>query len=184
MKKECMELFKNDVVNGVVSLYGAEEIGCIKTLENASISQIVEEIKIAFENVDIVEYESDKIAMNFRRSLFEEEYAYEMIVFYEVANLMKNTEVYKEDDSRTHLYANIIESVNFMKKSPFVYDMTVIHKEDFLLDDEEISIKIFDVDDYYFSMEVMGDLIDFDYNHMDFEEWDRFWTNIFKRLGE
>lgn len=181
MKRECMEMFKNEVVSGIVTLYGDTEIGCIKTLENATIGQIVEELKIAFENVDMIEYESDKMGIEFYRNLFDEEYAYSSIIFYEMTDLMKGTEEYNEEDSRTHLYDRITNCVNFMRDNLYIEEMIISHEETFLCE-ESFNIKIFDVDTYDFSIQVMGNIYDIDNDNIE-RDWNEIWTEVYKIVG-
>lgn len=182
MKKECMELFKNEKVNGIITLYGDTEIGCIKTLENATIEQIVNEIKIAFESVDFVEYESDHVGIEFNRAVFDEEYAYSSIIFYEVADLMKGTEKeYQEGDSRTYLYDRIDDCVKFMRKNKYVEEMIINHRESFLCE-ESFDIKIFDVDKYDFSIQVMGNIYDIDDYNLE-RDWNEIWTEVYRIVG-
>ena len=181
MKRECMELFKNEVVNGIVTLYGDEEIGCIKTLENATIEQIVDEIKIAFENLDYVEYESDFLSGDFYRAIDDDESLYSTIMFYEEINLMKGTEEYNEEDSRTYLYDRITKCVEFIRNNDYIEEMVINHRESFLCE-ESFNIKIFGVDKYDFSIQVMGNIYDIDNNNLK-RDWNEIWTKVYRIVG-
>lgn len=181
MKKECMELFKNEVVNGIVTLYGDEEIGCIKTLENATIGKIVEEIKIAFNSVDYVEYESDFLSADFYRAIADDESLYSAIMFYEEIDLMKDTKEYNEEDSRTYLYDRITECVEFIRNNGYIEEMVINHRESFLCE-ESFDIKIFGVDKYDFSIQVMGNIYDIDNNNLK-RDWNEIWTEVYRIVG-
>lgn len=182
MKKECIELFKNEViVDSVITLYSDIEIGCIKTLENVTVGQVIEEIKIAFESVDYVEYESDNMTTDFYRNSFDEDCAYSMIIFYEITDLMKGTNAYKEEDSRTYLYDRIDECVKFMRKNEYIEEMVINHKETFLCE-ESFDIKIFGVSKYDFSIQVMGNLYDIADCNLE-RDWNEIWTEVYKIVG-
>ena len=173
MKKECMELFKNEIVNGTVGLYEEHSYNAILMLENQTIEKIADEICEILKHIDVVEYESDNIAMTFRKP--DKDDIIESLILDEVQDLMKGTDAYNEEDSRTYIYDRLDTCVKFMRENGYIEEMTITHKEDFLFE-----IKIFNVSKYDYSIQIMNMTYDITY---ECQEWNEIWTEIFKKVG-
>ena len=175
MKKECMELFKGNVIKGEIGIFEYHSYNEIFAMRDVTIEQAADEIIEILKHIDNVEYESDNIALTFRFPVTKDEII-ETLILNEVDNLMQGTEQYNENDSRTYLYDRIYECVKFIRKNPFIEEMTITHEETFLCE-EDFEIRIFNVNKYDFDIEVMSDIYNID--DMD-KEWDAIWNEVYK----
>lgn len=177
MKKECIKLFKNEIVNGTVGLYEEHSYNTIMMLENQTIEKVADEICEILKHIDVVEYESDNIALTFRKPNKDD--IIESLILDEMQDLMKGTDAYNEEDSRTYIYDRLNTCVKFIRENDYIEEMTITHHESFLFD-EDFEIKIFNVSQYDYSIKVMDRIYDITY---DCQEWNEIWTEIFKRVG-
>lgn len=177
MKKECIELFKGEIIKGEIGIFEHHTYNEILALANVSIEQAADEIIEVLKHIDSIEYESDNSAMTFRCLTTKDEII-ETLVLNEVDNLMQGTEQYNENDSRTYLYDRIYECVKFIRKNSFIEEMTITHEETFLCE-EDFEIRIFNVNKYDFDIEVMSGI----YNVGDMDkEWDAIWNEVYKMV--
>lgn len=178
MKKECMELFKGEVIKGEVAIFQCHTYNEILALANVTIEQAANEICEILKHIDECEYESDNIALTFRKP--DKEDIMESLILYEVSDLMKGTELYCEEDSRTHLYDRITECVKFMRKQKYIEEMVIRHTESFLCE-ENFDIKIFSVSKYDFSIQVMGEIYDVN-NEVADNDWNEIWNEVYRKV--
>lgn len=141
MKKQCMELFKNDVVKGEVTLFANGTVAL--ALSNPTIEKIVEECKILLQFCDEVYAESDVVGLHY----YDEESAYTTLIAYNTKDYMRGANEYRKEDSRTHLFDMVDECVKFMKKNTYIKEMLVRHQETFFCE-EEIELVVSDVNEY------------------------------------
>lgn len=179
MKKECMELFKEYRVEGEIIICDKNG-NDIQIIHSATIEEIANEIKIACDLTDVVEYESDNIAFTLRYG-YDEECVYHHLIMNEVDNLMENSAVYNDEDSRTWLWEEVMKSVEFIRENSYVQEVTITHGESFLFEDS-FDIKIFNVDKEEFSIQVWKNVYDFNDGSME-KIWDDVWTEIYKVEG-
>ena len=169
MKKECMEMFKGMEIKEC-ALYTQHNDLIIK-LNELPICSIIENIKIALDAIDSLIIETDKFVYIVKD--FDKNALYELFVREHAENLMINTEFYNEIDSRTELYDEIYEPLQFMGENDFVTQVTITHQESFLTDMEiEITIHC------YNEIEING----FFYKVPDTEkEWNEMWSEILRK---
>lgn len=180
MKKECMELFKSEIIAGEIGIFECHTYKEIFTMRNVTIEKAAEEICEILNHIDECEYESNHIAMTFKEPNKED--IMEFLILHEIENLMKNTDYYNKDDSRTELYARIIECVEFMQKNEFIQEMIISHTESFLFD-EQFDITIYDVCKYgSFSIKVMNNIYDIS-NINDSTIWNEIWNEVYRIVG-
>lgn len=175
MKKECMELFKDNIIKGEIGIFELHSYNEIFAMRNVTIEQAANEIIEILKHIDNVEYESDNVALTFRFPVTKDEII-ETLILNEVDDLMYNSKVYNENDSRTHLYNRITDCVDFMTHNKYVDTMTIVHKESFLVNDS-FEIIIHEVSNGYFSLTVMGGyyiISDID------SQWNEIWNEIYK----
>lgn len=178
MKKECMELFKEYRVEGEMIIYD-EEGNELQIIHSATIEEIADEIVEILNHIDRCVYESDCISMKFVAPNKND--IMEVLILNEVNNLMAGTKYYNEEDSRTHLYSEIIECTSFMAQHKSVEKMIIAHKETFLCDDA-FTITISDVfNKRTFSIEIMDCHYDIDDADNE-QEWEEIWHHIYKEM--
>lgn len=171
MKKECMELFKDYRVEGEMIIYD-ENGNDIQIIHSATIEEIADEIIEILNHIDKCEYESDNIAMVFRYLTTKDEIM-EALILEEVENLMKDSDVYDEEDSRTHIAEKIENCFKFMDENEDVEEIVLTHHETFLMD-TDIEIKVYS----YHAFEI-GNAY-YKTNPKDKKAWEETWTEIFK----
>ena len=178
MKKECMELFKEYRVEGEMIIYD-EKGTIIQVIHSATIEEIADEIVEILNHIDRCVYESDCISMKFVAPNKND--IMEVLILNEVNNLMAGTKYYNEEDSRTHLYSEIIECTSFMAQHKSVEKMIIAHNETFLCDDA-FTITISDVfNKRTFSIEIMDCHYDIDDADNE-QEWEEIWHHIYKEM--
>ena len=178
MKKECMELFKGEVIKGEIGIFERHTYNEIFAMSNVTIEQAANEICEILTKIDACDYESDNIALVFDTPNKDD--IMEMLILNEVEDLMKGTETYCEEDSRTHLYDRITECVEFMRKQEYIEEMVIRHTESFLCE-ENFDIKIFGIGKYDFSIQVMGEIYDVN-NVMADNEWNEIWNEVYRKV--
>lgn len=178
MKRECMELFGNYIVSKAYLYDGQEQL--IIELDNKTINEIAGEIKTACGLTDIVDYESDNISFTLRYG-YDEECVYHHLIMNEVDNLMENSVMYNDEDSRTWLWEEVMKCVEFIRENSYVQEITITHGESFLFEGG-FDIKIFAVDREEFSIQVWKNIYDFNDGYA-IEIWDEVWTEIYKMEG-
>lgn len=179
MKRECMKLFGNYTVSKARLYDGQERL--IIALSGKTINEIAEEIKTACGLTDTVEYESDNIAFTLHNG-YDEECVYHHLIMNEVDDLMENSIVYNEEDSRTWLWEEVMKPVEFIRNHPYVEEMTIVHGESFLFEGS-FEIKIFNVDEEEFSIQIWKNIYDFNEGSIVGEWWANVWTEIYKMEG-
>ena len=99
----------------------------------------------------------------------------------EVDNLMENSVMYNDEDSRTWLGEEVMKCVEFIRENRYVQEITITHGESILFEDS-FDIKIFYVDKEVFSIQVWKNIYDFNDASM-VEMWEDVWTEIYKVEG-
>lgn len=172
MKRECIELFKGEIIKGEIGIFEHHTYNEILALANVSIEQAADEIIEILKHIDSIEYESDNSAMVFRYLTTKEEIM-EALIFEEVENLMKDSYGYDEEDSRSHIADKIESCFEFMDKNEYVEEMIITHHETFLMD-KDIEIKVYQ----HCAFEIGNEYYKTDPN--DKNAWEETWTEIFK----
>lgn len=172
MKRECIELFKGEIIKGEIGIFESHNYNEILALANVSIEQVADEIIEILKHIDSVEYESDNIAITFRYLTTKDEIM-ESLIFEEVENLMKDSYGYDEEDSRSHIADKIESCFEFMDKNEYVEEMIITHHETFLMD-KDIEIKVYQ----YCAFEIGDECYNTD--PKDKNAWEETWTEIFK----
>ena len=172
MKRECMELFKDNVIAGEFAIFALPSYSEIFAMRNATIEQAADEIIEILKHIDNVEYESDNAAIVFRYLTTKEEIM-EALIIEEIENLMQNSDEYDEADSRTHIADEIKSCFEFINNNKYVDEITITHHETFLMD-KDIEIKI----DAQSGFEIAG--VYYNTDLQDKNAWEETWTEIFK----
>lgn len=170
MKKECMEMFSGEIIKGEIAIFD-KAYSEILAMANVSIGQVAEEICEILKHINECEYESDNIAVTFKEP--NKENIMEILIMTEVENLMKNSEIYNENDSRTRIADEIETCFEFMSENEYVEEMVITHHETFLMD-RDIEIKVyqhcaFEIGDEYYNVDPDDKIA-----------WEETWTEIFK----
>ena len=172
MKRECIELFKGEIIKGEIGIFEHYSYNEILALANVSIEQAADEIIEILKHVNSVEYESDNSAMVFRYLTTKDEII-EALIIEEVENLMKNSDKYNEEDSRTHIADKIENCFKFMSEHEYVEEMTITHHETFLMD-KHIEVRLYndhtlDIGNNFYNIDLKDKVA-----------WEETWTEIFK----